>query len=341
MAAPTRRSLKDRIMACFVKDDKRELSTLMEEIEEQEARERSTRDDDAHGMTQGGGVHLHLGGHGGGDEGPPPWFKEHVEGNDRRIADLEGNVGKLAEAFQKWAGQEEKEPHHDAEEPEESAGEAPPEEIEGEIEEEAPAGSEEHDAGVPPEFKEHQKEKADDESEEEEEKEEAEAKDAKPRDRKRGKDRRKGKDKAKDQRVRDSAVLEHAYGDTLALAEVLVPGIQAPAFNRAAAPEHTLSAIRDLRCRALDIAAHNPGTREIIESVIGRGRSLDVRRLKAKDLRTTFRAIGAAAKAVNNSRLRPTTDLMRPNGSQAAAMGPIKTLGDYQKMLNSHYAPKA
>jgi len=336
-------SLKDRIVACFIKDDRASLSQVLDEVEKIETPPARTRDDDEHGMTHGGGVHLHLG-RGGGDEGPPPWFKEHAESNDRRISDIEGTVGKLSEAFQAWANQEKGEPEHDAEEPEGPAGEKPPtEEIEGEIEEEAPEGSEERgktpegeDAGaVPPEFKEHQKEAAD-ESEEEEEEEEEEKKPPPPKDRKRGKDRgKRGKDKA-----RDSVMLEAAYQDTLALAEVLAPGIQGPAFDRKLPAERTLASMREFRCRSLDVAYLNPMTRPIIEGVIGKGRKLRVRDLKPADLRTVFRAVGVAVKEANKSRLRPTHDLLHPQPS-AVPTTPIRTLADYQKMLNAHYAPKA
>jgi len=335
-------SLKDRIVACFIKDDRASLTQVLEDVERIESPPPArARDDDEHGMTHGGGVHLHLGGHGsGGDEGPPPWFKEHAESNDKRISDIEGTVGKLSEAFQAWANQEKGEPEHDAEEEEEPAGEKPPtEEIEGEIEEEAPEGSEEHgkkaegEDAIPPEFKEHQKDDTTDESEEEEEEEK---KPPPPKDKKRGKDKRKGKDKA-----RDSAVLERAYQETVALAEVLAPGIQGPAFDRSLPAERTLASMREFRCRSLDLAYLNPATREIVENVVGKGkRALRVRDMKPSDLRTTFRAVGVAVKEHNNSRMRPTRDLLHQTAAPAPR-GAIKTLGDYQKMLNDYYAPKA
>lgn len=115
------------------------------------------------------------------------------------------------------------------------------------------------------------------------------------------------KDRAR--KAKDSAYFADSYQDTVALAEILAPGIRIPAFDAAAAPRKTLDALCALRRKALDLAWHQPDTRSMIEDAYGR--EPDLKKLTCDQTRTLFRAVGALKKAANNAtadrKVLPTT----------------------------------
>lgn len=98
----------------------------------------------------------------------------------------------------------------------------------------------------------------------------------------------------------DSALLVDAFQETVALAEVIAPGVSIPAFDRAAKPRKTFDSIVGLRRRALELGYAQAKTRAFIDDALG-GRPLEAGKLTHDGLRTTFRAVGAAVKRANNS----------------------------------------
>ena len=106
--------------------------------------------------------------------------------------------------------------------------------------------------------------------------------------------------------AKDSAYLVDAFHEAMAGAEVLAPGISLPTLDRSAKPVVTFKDICGLRRRALDHAAAQMETRDMLMSVTG-GRVFDTQRATCRDVRNTFRAV-VALKRTANARGAGATD---------------------------------
>lgn len=100
-------------------------------------------------------------------------------------------------------------------------------------------------------------------------------------------------------KARDSAFLDESHQETVALAEIIAPGIAIPKFDVKAPPKRSLDAITTLRRTALDLAFNRAETRSLIENAIGIGRKLDTARMTHDGVRVLFRSVGSAARARN------------------------------------------
>lgn len=101
-------------------------------------------------------------------------------------------------------------------------------------------------------------------------------------------------------KAQDSAYLADSFQDTVAMAEVLVPGIRIPTFDRAAKPGQSFKKICGLRRQALDLAYAQPATRSILDELLS-GKALDTRNMTCDAVRTLFRGAAAARRAMNNA----------------------------------------
>jgi len=101
-------------------------------------------------------------------------------------------------------------------------------------------------------------------------------------------------------KARDSAFLEESFQDTVALAEILVPGIAIPTFDRAAAPIKSLETVCALRRKALDLAYVQTETRNMIDEVMA-GKPFELKAMKCDRVRDLFRAVGAMKRKANNT----------------------------------------
>lgn len=123
-------------------------------------------------------------------------------------------------------------------------------------------------------------------------------------------------DKAR--KAKDSEYLADSFQDTVAKAEVLVPGIRVPTFDQAAKPRKTFDAITALRRTALDLANSKPETRGIIDSALS-GRALDTKTMPHNGVRVLFNAVASQVAAGNNSRATDRSAVTRTDGKQAGA----------------------
>ena len=106
-------------------------------------------------------------------------------------------------------------------------------------------------------------------------------------------------DKAR--KARDSAYLEDSWQDTVAMAEILAPGIRYPTFDKASAPANSLKKIEELRKEALDLAYNKAEMRGNIDDAVG-GSYIDRKRtLDCGEMRTLFRAMAALQRSKNNA----------------------------------------
>ncbi len=135
-------------------------------------------------------------------------------------------------------------------------------------------------------------------------------------------------------RARDSACLEESFQDALSKAEVLVPGLRLPTFDRSASPLRTAQAIFGLRRTTLDLAYSRPETRGLIEAALS-GRALDTRNMRVGEVRVLFNSIAASAAAGNNSRATDTTVGLKIGGSR------IRSLADINTVNREHFRKSA
>lgn len=137
-------------------------------------------------------------------------------------------------------------------------------------------------------------------------------------------------------RARDSAFLEDSFHDTLAMSEIIAPGLRAPTFDRKAKPQTTLQSIIGLRRRTLDAAYKDPSLKTLIDAIVPR---YDERRrtLDCGTQRTLFRAIGGACRDRNNSATPGSYTADHGTGGGAGVIGKIKTPAELQKEIDSFW----
>jgi hypothetical protein len=135
-------------------------------------------------------------------------------------------------------------------------------------------------------------------------------------------------------RARDSALFVDSFNDTVALAEIIVPGIRLPTYDQAAPPKKTFDAICAFRAQVLDTAWREPETREIIEEITG-GRFSSAKNMTCDSVRVLFRAVGNAKARANKAAMGGAA---RAFAGDVQTGGEIRSPKDLQAVLNAHYA---
>lgn len=133
----------------------------------------------------------------------------------------------------------------------------------------------------------------------------------------------------------DSMYLSDSFQETVALAEVLVPGIQVPAYDAKSAPKATFDAICGLRRKALELS-YATADRAMIDSVNG-NRAPDLAGLSCAAARTLFRNAAAVKKASNNSAVQRAEDRQRQEPQKP---GMIRSVADLNQFHRTKYGPK-
>jgi uncharacterized protein len=108
-------------------------------------------------------------------------------------------------------------------------------------------------------------------------------------------------------KTKDSRFLVDSFQDTVAMAEILAPGIKIPTFDAAASPVKSFKRICAFRRSALDTAYTNPATRLIIADLVG-GRTLDTKNMTCDAVRTLFRSAATVKRSQNNTARTSTAD---------------------------------
>lgn len=102
-------------------------------------------------------------------------------------------------------------------------------------------------------------------------------------------------------KAKDSAYFADTFQDTVAMAEILVPGIRIPTYDRAAKPGQTFKKICGLRKQALDIAFVQPATRALLQDLLGAGKTLDTSSMTCDAAKVLFRSAATAQRSANNA----------------------------------------
>jgi hypothetical protein len=102
--------------------------------------------------------------------------------------------------------------------------------------------------------------------------------------------------------AKDSVYLADSYQLTVALAEIVSPGLHIVAFDQAKDPKKTFADICGLRRKALLLGNNDAATNGIIESVAGRTMTADsLGKLGCREVRTMFHAVATIKREKNNS----------------------------------------
>lgn len=142
-------------------------------------------------------------------------------------------------------------------------------------------------------------------------------------------------DDKKSGKTMDSAALERGFTQTLAKAEILVPGFRLPTFDAAKPRRKTIDAMCGLRRKVLDTAFATKDGAALIKGVTGRA-TLDLASMGCKDVATIFNAAAGAKSLLNNA--VATRDSGSHQQQQVARSGP-KSLAEINK-ANAEYWSK-
>lgn len=141
-------------------------------------------------------------------------------------------------------------------------------------------------------------------------------------------------------RAHDSALFEESWAETMSRAEIIMPGVRLPTFDRAAKPQSTVDQLCAFRARVLDGAyAARPEVRELIDELTG-GRWRDAKAHGCNACRDTFRSLSTMLARLNAKSSVVTTLEQIHGGGFAAVGGPVASITDWQKQLDDQYARK-
>src|ERR1700753_312429 len=180
----------------------------------------------------------------------------------------------------------------------------------------------------------------DDESEEEEgereDEQEREARDRRHSD-KRGRDNRRARDADSRMRQRDSAHLEMIYQETVAMAEILVPGGRAPTFDARTTAARTLDSICAFRKRTLESYASSEDGRAVMADLTD-SKSFRFRDCSCREATVLFKAAVHTQRALNNGGRVSATDtelLAKGGGKPTSNLTPAALNQLYAKMYDA------
>lgn len=123
-------------------------------------------------------------------------------------------------------------------------------------------------------------------------------------------------------KMKDSALMQDSFAETIAGAEILVPGIKMPTFDAKAKPRATFDAICGLRRQALVVAATQGGP---VADMISAAK-FDFGKSTCDSVRTVFATAVTAKKVMNN--VGTTADKTQLGNVNT---GVIKTLADLNR----------
>jgi hypothetical protein len=126
--------------------------------------------------------------------------------------------------------------------------------------------------------------------------------------------------------------LAESFQDTVALAEILVPGIRVPTFDSVARPAQTAKKICHFRKQALDLAMAQPATRGILDDLLA-GKTLDTKNMTCDAARALFRGAASAKRVANNNGSRQTVDF-----DSAKKKASVSSLADLNRMNAEAYS---
>jgi hypothetical protein len=140
--------------------------------------------------------------------------------------------------------------------------------------------------------------------------------------------------------AKDSAYFQDSFRETMALAEIIAPGVRVPTFDSAAKPGKTIDMLCKFRRTVLDLAYGQPVTRGMIDEISG-GKRLDFKDAKCvtcDKIRDTFRSLGLMRRLANND---AGERRVAGTGGAVASTSSIQTIADLNKRNRERHERKA
>lgn len=131
-------------------------------------------------------------------------------------------------------------------------------------------------------------------------------------------------------KAKDSAYLADSWQESVALAEIISPGVGIPTFDAKAEPMKTYDALCQFRRTVLDLAYNQPETRVFIDGLRG---TVELKQHTCDSIRTMFKAVGNFKKTLN-SRAADNS------GGGAGPTARVKSIADLNKLNAEFYAGK-
>jgi hypothetical protein len=150
-----------------------------------------------------------------------------------------------------------------------------------------------------------------------------------------------GKTEEEMKKAEDSAFFRDTFQETVALAEIIVPGVKVPSFDAKAKPGKTYDAICNFRRTVLDLAWNDGKSRQYLQDILGNGKDPKTGCKTCDQVRSAFRALSLARRADNNG--SATNDRRERTGDYGAvrSTSAIKTPADLQKHIEAKRKSKA
>lgn len=133
--------------------------------------------------------------------------------------------------------------------------------------------------------------------------------------------------------AKDSAFMQDSFKNTVAMAEIIEPGVRLPTFDAASAPKKTLDALCGFRRKVLDLAYGKAQNRDVMDDLNG-GKTVDTKCMACDKVRNMFRGLAIARRDMNNRGARDTA--LPGHGGAVRGTSPIKSIAD----LNAHNKAK-
>lgn len=138
--------------------------------------------------------------------------------------------------------------------------------------------------------------------------------------------------------AKDSALFEPSFTDTMAVAEILVPGVQLLTFDKARKPVDTFKDVCNFRKRTLILAAKDQATAALMQQ-LRRGRSIEdstIQALTCGQVRDMFFSLGEFKKQANNTAGR-NNNVVTAAGVSTSVRGKVKSIADINAANRERY----
>lgn len=143
-------------------------------------------------------------------------------------------------------------------------------------------------------------------------------------------------------KAKDSAFFRDGFQETLAMAEIIVPGIRVPSFDAMAKPGKTYDTLCRFRRTVLDLAWNDAKSRPYLQDLLGSGRTLATGCKTCDKVRDVFRGLWLARRHDNNGGATITNDAVRQHLSGSVrATSPIQSPADLNKFIAERRAKNA
>lgn len=139
-------------------------------------------------------------------------------------------------------------------------------------------------------------------------------------------------------KAKDSKYLDDSFRTVMSMAEILAPGIKAPAFDSAAHPAISVKKLCAFRRSALDAAYATPEGHELINEILG-GKKMDTVKMTCDAARTLFNTAASVKGRLNSGRYASQGSAARDGAGAGDSKG-IRTIAQLNAANKSYWENK-